>query len=88
MKAAFAKSLVVLTGVTLVVPFVVVSLLVGAQASAAAAGAGQRLWLVSFALGGALLGGVKGLRGDGTNARLGHEPRDSRRAAETSPRLS
>lgn len=88
MKTAFTKSLVVLAGVVLVVPFVAVALFVGAQAAAAAGGADERLALAVLAIGGALLGGVKGLNGQDEAARQGHEERRARRqAGRTSPTL-
>ncbi len=86
MKAVFAKSLVVLAGAVLVVPFVAVALLVGAQA-AAGAGGDQRLVLAALALGATLLGGVKGLKGRGPAWRHGHVPRAPRRARKADPVL-
>jgi len=87
MKAVFAKSLVVLAGAVLVVPFVAVALLVGAQAAAETGGADQRLVLAALALGGTLLGGVKGLKGHGGSARHGHVSRAPRRAGRATTTL-
>jgi len=79
MKTAFTKSLVVLAGAVLVVPFVAVSLFVGAQAAAGGGGADERLVLAALAVGGALFGGVKGLKGHEA-AREFHPRRAPRRA--------
>ena len=87
MKAVFTKSLVVLAGVVLVVPFVAVALLVGAQAAAGSGGADQRLVLAALALGGALFGRVRGLNGHGAAARHGHVPRAPRGAGRPTPSL-
>lgn len=87
MKLVFAKSLVVLAGVALVVPFVAVALLVGAQAAAGAGGSEQRLVLAALALGGAFFGGVRGLKGQESAAREGHVRRHEARAAKASPTL-
>jgi hypothetical protein len=75
MKAVLGKSLVVLAGVALVLPFVVVALLVGARASAGVEDNLGRLLLASLAIGGALLGRTKGLGHDGTCAVEGHMTR-------------
>lgn len=88
MKVVFAKSLVLLTGVALVVPFVAVALLVGAQAATAAGGPQQRLVLAALALGGAFFGGVKGLKGQAGGAREGHDRRRARRAETARPHAS
>ena len=62
MKSVVAKTLVVLAGVVLVVPFVAAALLVGAAAIAGAGeGSAQNLLLVGLAAGGALFSGAKGL---------------------------
>jgi hypothetical protein len=74
MKTVFAKSLTLLAGVVLVVPFVAVALLVGAQAAAGSGGADQRLVLAALALGGAFFGRVRGLKGQAAG-RQGHTPR-------------
>lgn len=75
MKTVFAKSLTLLAGVVLVVPFVAVALLVGAQAAAVSDGADQRLVLAALALGGAFFGRVRGLKGSRSAGRHGHVPR-------------
>lgn len=87
MKTVFAKSLVVLAGVVLVVPFVAVALLVGAQAAAGSGGADQRLVLAALALGGAFFGGIKGLKGHGATARHGHVSRAPHGAGRATPTL-
>ena len=87
MKVVFAKSLVVLAGVALVVPFVAVALLVGAQATAGSDGADQRLVLAALAVGGALFGRVRGLKGHGASARQGLVPRAPHGAGRATPTL-
>ena len=87
MKALFMKSLVVLAGIVLVVPFVASALFVGAQAAAGGGGADERLVLAALAIGGALFGGVKGLKGHESAAREGHVRRARREARRTSPTL-
>lgn len=69
MKAVFARSLVMLAGVVLVVPFVTVALLVGARAADGAESTEQRLLLVALAVGGALFSGAKSLARDEADAR-------------------
>ncbi|MCA1635413.1 MAG: hypothetical protein LC802_17420 [Acidobacteria bacterium] len=61
MKAVFAKSLVMLAGLVLVVPFVTVALLVGARAANGAESTEHRLLLVALAVGAALYSGVQSL---------------------------
>jgi len=68
MKAVFAKSLVVLAGVVLVVPFVTVALLVAARAAEGAGSTEHRLLLAALAVGGALYSGAKSLARKGTDA--------------------
>ena len=68
MKAVFAKSLVVLAGVVLVVPFVASALLVAARAADGAESAEHRLLLAALAVGGALYSGAKSLARKGTDA--------------------
>ena len=86
MKATLTKSLVVLAGAVLVVPFVAVALFVGAQAAAAGGGTDEWLALAALAVGGALFGGVKGLKGG--EAALGVRPRRApRRPRKASPTL-
>jgi len=69
MKAVFAKSLVVLAGVVLVVPFVTVALLVAARAVDGAESTEHRLLLAALAVGGALYSGAKSLARNGAEAR-------------------
>lgn len=85
MKTVYRKSLVLLAGVVLVVPFVAVSLLVGAQA-AGGGGTDERLVLAALAFGWTIFGGVRGLRG-GDAAREFTLRRASVRARETLPTL-
>jgi|GEM_PF-3350238 len=75
MKAVLAKSLVVLAGAALVLPFVAVALLVGERAAAGVDDGWGRLVLALLAIGGALLGGTKSLRGDGAGAAEGKAAR-------------
>jgi hypothetical protein len=69
MKAVFAKSLVMLAGVVLVVPFVTVALLVGARAANGAESMEHRLLLVALAVSAALYSGAKSLTRDEVTAR-------------------
>ncbi|HEU4594455.1 MAG TPA: hypothetical protein VFS10_04735 [Pyrinomonadaceae bacterium] len=69
MKVVFAKSLVVLAGVVLVVPFVTVALLVAARAAEGAESTEHRLLLAALAVGGALYSGAKSLARKETEAR-------------------
>lgn len=86
MKATLSKSLVALAGAVLVVPFVAVALFVGAQAAAGGGGTDERLVLAALAVGGALFGGVKGLRGGAAlEVRSRRAPRQSRKASPTLP---
>lgn len=87
MKTVFTKSLVVLAGAVLVLPFVAVALFVGAQAAAASGGADERLVLAALAIGGALFGGVKGLSGSGEAAREGQHRRAHRQSRTATPSL-
>lgn len=87
MKTVFTKSLVVLAGAVLVLPFVAVALFVGAQAAAASGGADERLVLAALAIGGALFGGVKGLNGSGEAAREGQFRRAHRQGGTATPTL-
>lgn len=82
MKAVFARSLVMLAGVVLVVPFVTVALLVGARAADGAESTEQRLLLVALAVGGALFSGAKSLARDGADARGGNALRLKSRVGE------
>jgi hypothetical protein len=87
MKVLFTKSLVVLAGAVLVVPFVALALFVGAQAAAGSGGTDERLVLAALAIGGALFGGVKGLKGNDEAARDGHVRRARSHSRRTSPTL-
>jgi hypothetical protein len=78
MKTVFAKLLVVLAGAALVLPFVALSLLVGARAASGVEDGGERLLLAVLAIGGALLGGTKGLRRNEAGATEGKAARASR----------
>ena len=81
MKKVFAKTLIGLAGVMLVVPFVAAALLVGARAVAGSESTAERLLLVGLAFGGALLSGLRNFgRGD-AGAREGHELRAANGAA-------
>ena len=73
MKNVLTKTLVVIVGGALVVPFAAASVLVGARAVAGAGGAKQLLLAVSLALVWALFGGVKGFARGGDGGREGHE---------------
>ena len=87
MKAVFTKSLVVLAGAVLVLPFVAVALFVGAQAVDASGGGDERLVLAALAIGGALLGGVKSSKGHDEAAQEGHVRRARSESRRTSPTL-
>ncbi len=73
MKTVLTKSLVVVVGGALVVPFAAAAVLVGARAVAGAGGARQLLFAVGLALVWALFGGVKGFAQNGADGREGHE---------------
>ncbi len=81
MKAVFAKSLVVLVGVVLVVPFVAAALLVGARAVAESGSTEQRLLLIGLAFAGALFSGLRNFGSGDDGAREGHELRAASPAA-------
>jgi hypothetical protein len=74
MKAVFTKTLVVMAGGVLVVPFVAAAVLVGARAVAGAGGTRQFLLLLSLASVWTLFGGVKGSARAEAGEREGHEP--------------
>jgi hypothetical protein len=79
LKAVLLKTLVVIVGGALVVPFVAASVLVGARAVAGAGGTRQSLVMFGLALVWTLFGGVKGFaRGAGVG-REGHDPAALRR---------
>ena len=73
MKTVLTKSLVVIVGGALVVPFAAAAVLVGARAVAGAGGAKQLLLLAALALVWTLFGGVKGFAQIGEDEREGHE---------------
>ena len=73
MKTVLTKTLVVIVGGALVVPFAAAAVLVGARAVAGAGGAKQLLFAVGLALVWALFGGVKGFAQNGDDEREGHE---------------
>ncbi|MFL6332884.1 MAG: hypothetical protein ACJ754_06010 [Pyrinomonadaceae bacterium] len=79
MKTVLTKSLVVVVGGALVVPFAAAAVLVGARAVAGAGGTKQLLLLAGLALVWTFFGGVKGFAQNGTDEREGHglfvEPR-------------
>ena len=73
MKKVLTKSLVVVVGGALVIPFAVAAVLVGARAVAGAGGAKQLLLMAALALVWTLFGGVKGFALNGGDEREGHE---------------
>lgn len=73
MKTVLTKSLVVVVGGALVVPFAAAAVLVGARAVAGAGGTKQFLLLAGLALVWTFFGGVKGFAQNGTDEREGHE---------------
>jgi hypothetical protein len=73
MKTVLTKTLVVMVGGALVVPFAAAAVLVGARAVAGAGGAKQLLFAVGLALVWALFGGVKGFARIGDDEREEHE---------------
>ena len=81
MKAVFPQPLVLLAGVLLVVTLAAAALLVGARAVAGAESTGQRLFLLTLAVGGALYSAAKGSGRSDSEARQGHTLRAARPAA-------
>lgn len=73
MKTVLTKTLVLVVGGTLVVPFAVAAVLVGARAVAGASGTKQILLMAGLALVWTLFGGVKGFALNGSDEREGHE---------------
>lgn len=73
MKTVLTKTLVLIVGGALVVPFAVAAVLVGARAVAGAGGAKQLLFAVGLALVWTLFGGVKGFARNGNDEGEGHE---------------
>jgi len=73
MKTVLTKTLVLIAGGALVLPFVAAAVLVGARAVAAAEGGSAFLLAVGLALVWTLFGGVKGFAQNGADEREGHE---------------
>lgn len=73
MKTVLTKSLVVVVGGALVVPFAAAAVLVGARAVAGAGGAKQFLIMAALALVWTLFSGVKGFALNGSDECEGHE---------------
>ena len=73
MKRVLTKTLVLIAGGALVLPFVAAAVLVGARAVAGANGGKQFLLAVGLALVWTLFGGLKGLAQNGADGREGHE---------------
>ena len=73
MKTVLTKTLVVIVGGALVVPFAAAAVLVGARAVAGSNGGRQLLLAVGLALVWTLFGGVKGFARMGDDEREGHE---------------
>jgi hypothetical protein len=73
MKLVLTKTLVLIAGGALVLPFVAAAVLVGARAAAGASGGRAFLFAVGLALVWALFGGVKGFAQNGADGREGHE---------------
>ena len=73
MKTVLTKSLVVIVGGALVVPFAAAAVLVGARAVAGAGGTKQLLLMAALALVCTFFGGVKGFASDSEDEREGHE---------------
>ncbi|HEV7893142.1 MAG TPA: hypothetical protein VGP08_21180 [Pyrinomonadaceae bacterium] len=74
LKAVLLKTLVVIVGGALVVPFVAAAVLVGARAVAGAGGTRQSLVMFALALVWTLFGGVKGFARGAGIGQQGHEP--------------
>ena len=73
MKTVLTKTLVLIVGGALVVPFAAAAVLVGARAVAGAGGVKQLLFAVGLALVWTLFGGVKGFTRIGDDEREGHQ---------------
>ena len=73
MKTVLTKTLVLIAGGALVLPFVAAAVLVGARAVAGAGGTKQLLLMAGLALVWTLFGGVKGFAQTGEDEREGHE---------------
>jgi len=74
LKAVLLKTLVLIVGGALVVPFVAAAVLVGARAVAGAGGTRQSLVMFALALVWTLFGGVKGFARGAVVGGEGHEP--------------
>ena len=77
MKPVLFKTLFVVVGGALVVPFVAAAVLVGARAVAGAGGTRQSLVMFALALVWTFFGGVKGFARGAVVGREGHEPTDA-----------
>ncbi len=73
MKTVLTKTLVLVVGGALVLPFAFAAVLVGARAVAGAGGAKQLLLMAGLALVWTIFGGVKGFAMNGDDEREGHE---------------
>ena len=73
MKTVLTKTLVLIAGGALVLPFVAAAVLVGARAVAGAEGGRAFLFAVGLALVWTLVGGVEGFTHSGADEREGHE---------------
>jgi hypothetical protein len=72
MRVMLTKTLVLIAGGALVLPFVAAAVLVGARAVAGSNGGRQLLFAVGLALVWTLFGGLKGLYADARDEREGH----------------
>ena len=87
LKAVLLKSLIVIVGGALVVPFVAAAVLVGARAVAGAGGTRQSLAMFALALVWTFFGGVKGFaRGDAGGGER-HEPTATHQRAGASRQI-
>jgi hypothetical protein len=73
MRRVLTKTLVLIAGGALVLPFAAAAVLVGARAVAGVNGGKQFLFAVALALVWSLFGGVKGFAQNGADGREGHE---------------
>ena len=73
MKKVLTKTLVLIAGGALVLPFVAAAVLVGARAVAVANGGRTLLFAVGLAVVWSLFGGIKGFAQNGADGREGHE---------------
>jgi hypothetical protein len=77
LKAVLLKTLIVIVGGALVVPFVAAAVLVGARAVAGAGGTRQSLVMFALALVWTFFGGVKGFARGAVVGREGHDLTDA-----------